>query len=64
MMTVTHEVANMACHKLVADMLYEARVQATYDYKHRIEGVKIDKKDARNIILTREQFLMVNIQHY
>ena len=63
-MTTAREVANTSCHKLVADMLYEARVPATYDYKHRIEGVKIDKKDARNIILTREQFLMVNIQHY
>jgi len=26
MMTVAREVANMACHKLVADMLYEARI--------------------------------------
>ena len=28
MMTVAREVANTACHKLVADMLYETRIQA------------------------------------
>ena len=64
MMTVTHEVANMACHKLVADMLYEACIQANCDYKHRIEKVKTNKRDVRNLKLTREQYLRVNIQHY
>ena len=42
-MTVAREVANTACHKLVADMLYEARIQANCDYKRRIEKVKTNK---------------------
>ena len=44
-MTVAREVANTACHKLVADMLYEALVQANCDYKRRIEQVKVNKGD-------------------
>jgi len=63
-MTVAHEVANTACHKLVADMLYEARIQANCDYKHRIENVKTNKGVVRNLRLTREQYMMVNIQYY
>jgi len=43
MMTVAREVANTTCHKLVADMLYEARIQANYDYKRRIEKVKTNE---------------------
>ena len=42
-MTVAREVANTACHKLVADMLYEARIQANCDYKRRIKKVKTNK---------------------
>ena len=64
MQAVAREVANTACHKLVADMLYEAHIQANCDYKRRIEGVKVGKKDVRNLRLTREQYLRVNIQHY
>ena len=64
MMTVAREVANTACHKLVADILYEARIQANCDYKCGIKKVKVDKKDVRNLRLTREQYLRVNIQHY
>jgi len=61
-MTVAREVANTACHKLVADMLYEARIQAVIDYKARIEKVRIYKGPARDIRLTREQYLRVKIQ--
>ena len=50
-------VANTACYKLVADMLYETRVQAVVDYKSRIEKVKVKKPAARNIRLTREQYV-------
>jgi len=58
-MTVAREVANTACHKLVADMLYEARIQANCDYKRRIEKVKTNKGAVRNLRLTREQYMMV-----
>jgi len=64
MMTVAREVANTAYHKLVADMLYEARIQANCDYKHRIEKVKTNKGAVRNLRLTREQYMRVNIQYY
>ena len=64
MMTVAREVANMACHKLVADMLYEACIQANCDYKRHIEKVKTNKGAMRNLRLTQEQYMMVNIQYY
>ena len=64
MMTVACEVANTACHKLVADMLYEARIQANCDYKCRIEKLKTNKGAVRNLRLTREQYMRVNIQCY
>ena len=64
MMTVAREVANTACHKLVADMLYEARIQGNCDYKRRIEKVKTNKGVVRNLRLTREQYMRVNIQYY
>ena len=57
-------VANMACYKLVADMLYEARVQTVVDYKARIEKVKVKKPAARDIRLTRKQYVQVSVQHY
>ena len=57
-------VANTACYKLVADMLYEARVQTVVDYKARIEKVKVKKLAARDIRLTREQYVQVSVQHY
>ena len=57
-MTVAREVANIACHKVVADMLYEARIQANCDYKRRIEWVKVGKKDVRNLRLTRWEMII------
>jgi len=56
------QVASRACYKLVVDMLYEARIQAVIDYKARIEKVRIYKGPARDIRLTREQYLRVKIQ--
>ena len=56
--------ANKACYKLVADMLYEVHIQAVIDYRARIKKVKVKKEVARNMRLTREQYLQVNAQHY
>ena len=56
------QVASRACYKLVVDMLYEAHIQAVIDYKARIEKVRIYKRPARDIRLTREQYLRVKIQ--
>ena len=52
MMPRVIQVASKACYKLVADMLYEARIQAVIDYKAQIEKVRIYKG--------REQYLRVN----
>ena len=38
-MPTAMQVASKACYKLVADMLYEARIQAVIDYKAKIEKV-------------------------
>ena len=56
-------VANEACKKLVKDMHYEARVQAVITYNATYLGLKITKQEARNMRLTREQYLQVNIEH-
>jgi len=64
MLPMAMMVANTACYKLVADMLYEVRVQAVVDYKSCIEKVKVGKPEARNIRLTREQYVRVSVQHY
>ena len=48
------QVASKACYKLVADMLYEARIQAVIDNKAKIERVRIYKGPARDLRLIRE----------
>ena len=58
------EVSNNACYKLVADMHYETRILAIITYSAHIERLKVKKEVARNMRLTREQFLQVNIEHY
>ena len=58
------QVASKAYYKLVADMLYEERIQAVIDYKAKIERVRIYKGPARDLRLTREQYLRVNTQSY
>jgi hypothetical protein len=56
-------VAHKAYYKLVKDMHYEARVEAVVTYNARFIGRKINKTEARNMTLTREQYLQVNIEH-
>ena len=58
------QVASKACYKLVADMLYEARIQAVIDYKAKIERVRIYKGPTRDLRLTREKYLRVNTQSF
>ena len=54
------QVAETACYKLVKDMHYEARVQAVVSYCAEYEKRKVKKEEARNIFLTREEYLKVN----
>jgi hypothetical protein len=53
-------VATTSCKKLVVDMHYEARIQAIVSYHGPILGVKVTKKQARTMSLTRDQYLQVN----
>ena len=54
------QVADTICRKLVKDMPYEVRVQAIITYCVDVEKRKVDKDVARNMFLTREQYLRVN----
>ena len=64
MMPKAIQVASKACYKLVADMLYEACIQAVNDYKAKIEKVRIYKGPVRDFRLTRKQYSRVNTQSY
>ena len=57
---IVAQVADTACRKLVKDMHYEARVQAVITYCADVEKRKVGKDVARNMFLTREQYLRVN----
>ena len=54
------QVADTACRKLVKNMHYEVRVQAVITYCADVEKRKVGKDVARNMFLTREQYLRVN----
>ena len=64
MMPRAMQVASRACYKLVADMLYEVRIQAVIDYKAKIEKVRIYKEPVRDFRLTWKQYSRVNTQSY
>lgn len=56
-------VANRACPKLVTDMFYEARIQAKITYHAQHHKVRVTKAEARNMRLTKEEYMKVNIEH-
>ena len=56
-------VLDKAAKKLVKDMHYEARVQVMIQFYAEHRGEKVNRKDARTINLTREQYMQVNIIH-
>ncbi|CAO2180939.1 unnamed protein product, partial [Urochloa humidicola] len=51
--------AHKACKKLLHDMHYEARIQAIINYYASEVHTRVTKKQARNMMLTKEQFLQV-----
>lgn len=57
-MARANHVADQACYKKVADMLYEARIQAIITY-NAMRQIKVTKAQARDMRLTKEQFLTV-----
>jgi len=56
-------VANTACRKLVTDMHYEARIQAVVYYYRKFLKVKLTETDARNMRLTRAEYIQINIRY-
>jgi hypothetical protein len=56
-------VATKVCKKLVKDLHYEARVQAVITYHGLYLRTKISKIDARTMMLTRQQYIEVNIEY-
>ena len=50
------------CIKLVKDMHYEAQVQCVINYGAMFLKQKIKKEVARNMKLTREQYLRVHLE--
>ena len=52
------------CIKLVKDMHYEAQVQCVINYGAMFLKQKIKKEVARNMKLTQERHLQVNLQLY
>jgi hypothetical protein len=57
-------VSTTCCKKLVVDMHYEARIQAIVTYHGSVLGEKVNKKDARTMSLTADQYLQVNTKLY
>jgi hypothetical protein len=56
-------VAETACRKLVNDMHYEARIQAVIKYHAVYLGENVKNPVAKQMLLTREQYMKVNIEH-
>ena len=52
------------CIKLLKDMHYEAQVQCVINYGALFLKQKIKKEVVRNMKLTQEQYLQVNLELY
>ena len=57
------QAAAAACRKYVTDMHHEARVQAHRDYYAMVLKQSISKPDARQVELSRAQYLEVDEKH-
>jgi hypothetical protein len=56
-------VLQQACKKLTGDMHYEARPQAIVTYHRSILREDIKKPEARQMMLTKEQFIAVHKEY-
>ena len=59
----TDQAAAAACRKYVTDMHHEARVQAHRDYYAVVLKQSISKPNARQVELSRAQYLEVDEKH-
>ena len=57
------QVTTKACKKLITDMHHEVCILAIVTYYGSKLGERKTKKDAREMQLTREQYLEVNEEH-
>jgi len=57
--TLADQTAHRACKKYVGNMIHEARLQAHVDYYRSIKKEPLNKTGARNVALTKEQYLQV-----
>ena len=60
----TRDTRKARCIKLIKDMHYEAQVQCVINYGAMFLKQKIKKEVARNLKLTWEQYLQVNLYLY
>jgi len=54
-------VLTKACKRLVKQLHYEARVQAIITYHGSYLATKVTKKEARDMSMTKEEFMKVNV---
>ena len=53
-------VSKQAAKKLVKDMHYKARVQAIIEFYAQYRSMKVKKREARTMNLTKDQFMSVS----
>ena len=56
-------VARRCCPKRVQDMFYEARIQAVITFHANHLKEKVTKTQARNMKLSRQEYMQVNIEN-
>jgi hypothetical protein len=54
-------VLTKACKRGVKDLHYEARVQDVITFNGAYLGKKVRKKEAREMMLTKEEYMKVNV---
>ena len=59
-----YQVADASCKKRVTDMIHDARHQAHIWHYAKVKGRSIKKDEARQVVLTKEEYLAVNTEHY
>jgi hypothetical protein len=59
-----YQVAVASCQKRVTDLIHDVRHQAHIWHYAKKKGLALKKADARQVMLTQEQYLEVNTDQY
>jgi len=59
-----YQVVVASCKKRVTDMIHDACHQAHIWHYAKVQGRSIKKDEARQVVLTKEEYLAVNTEHY